>query len=142
MPTLHFATGTQAAKKLGARCQKGDLHRIRRGIYIDTQDQDEITKTLESKWPQIACYVFDNPIAIAKTAEERKPAAGRLYLATSNVNKTRMVKVCHLKLNIYPGNNSLGVEPFVLNMRRSNQARYLMENLRPSRGEENEQKAD
>ena len=140
MPTLHFAKGTQAAKKLAARCQKGDLHRIRRGIYIDTQDQDEITKTLESKWPQIACYVFDKPIAIARTAAERKPAAGRLYLATSNVNKTRTVKVGHLKLNIDPGNNSLGVEPFALNMRRSNQARYLMENLRPSRGEENEKK--
>jgi len=139
MPKIYLSN-TQESKKLVNQYQKGDLHRIKRGIYIDTHDKDEIAKTLENKWPQIACYVFDDPVAIARTAAEGRPAAGRLYFATSNVTKTRTVKVGHLKLNIEPGNNSLAIEPFVLDMRRSNQARYLMENLKPSRGEEKEKK--
>ena len=127
MPTLQFATSTQEAKRLSLLYKKGVLHRIRRGIYIDTEDKNEITKTLESKWPQIASYVFDDPIAIARTAAEGRPAGGRVYLLTDKVTTTRVVEVGHLKLNIDPGNNSLAVDPFALDLRRSNQARYLLE---------------
>lgn len=140
MPRLQFARDTQEAKRLSGLYKKGELHRIRRGIYIDTKDEKEIAKTLEKKWPQIACYVFNEPIAIARTAVEAKPAVGRLYLVTDKVTRSRVVEVGHLKLSIEPGNNNLAVEPFVLDMRRSNQARYLLENLKSSRLDKRERK--
>ena len=134
MARLFFARGQQQAKKLAYRYQKGELNRIRRGIYVDVENEDEVAKTLESKWYEIARYIFVEPIAIARTAVELKPAGGRLYLVSSRVTARRTVDVGHLRFDIEPGNDKLGVEQFTLEMKRSNQARYMLENLKFSRG--------
>lgn len=134
MAKLFFARGQQQAKKLAYRYQKGELNRIRRGIYVDVENEDEVAKTLESKWYEIARYIFVEPIAIARTAVELKPAGGRLYLVSSRVTARRTVDVGHLRFDIEPGNDKLGVEQFTLEMKRSNQARYMLENLKFSRG--------
>lgn len=140
MPTLQFATDTQESKRLALLHKKGTLHRIRRGIYIDSEDKYEVAKVIENNWHQIAAYLYEGSIAIARTAAEGKPASGRVYLATDKVTKERVVKVDGLELSIEPGNSKLAVEPFVLDMKRSSHARYLLENLKSSRGEKKRRK--
>ena len=97
MAKLFFARGEKQAKKLAYQYQKGELNRIRRGIYVDVENEDEVAKTLESKWYEIARYIFVEPIAIARTAVELKPAGGRLYLVSSRVTARRTVDVGHLR---------------------------------------------
>ena len=125
---------TNEALKASRLAAQGKLHRIRNGIYIDTSDKEEITKTLDSKWMDIACKIFDDPVAIARTAAELSPAKGELYLVSSKLRAPRTTPVGHLKFHISPGNTDSGVEQVSLEMRRSNPARYCLENLARSRG--------
>ena len=133
MAKLIFPSSEEAQKasRLAAR---GELHRIRNGIYIDTSDADEIIKTLNSKWMVVACKIFDEPVAVARTAAELRPAEGRLYFVSSTLNAPRTTQVGHLTFYISPGNTGQGVEQISLEMRRSSPARYCIENLAPSRG--------
>jgi hypothetical protein len=117
------------------------LHRVRNGIYTDTSDKDEITRTLNNNWMQLACNIFDGPVAVARTAAELRPADGRLYFVSSTLKATRTTQVGHLEFHISPGNTDQGVEPIGLDIKRSTPARYCLENLAPSRGNKNSKKA-
>ncbi len=128
---------SQKASRLAAQ---GKLHRIRRGIYIDTNDATEIAKTLNNQWMAVACQIFDSPVAVARTAAELSPAEGRLYFVSSKYKRSRTVQVGHLRFTISPGDTDHGVEQITLEMRRSNQARYCLENLAPSRGNKHSKK--
>jgi fido (protein-threonine AMPylation protein) len=139
MTKLYFPT-KEEAKKAYKLTAKGDLFCIRNGIYINTHDLKEITKTLNNEWMEIACHIFNNPVAVARTAAELKPAEGRLYFVSSKLKKRRTVKVMHLKFDISPGNTGQGVEQITLKMKRSNTARYCLENLALSRGNKNSKK--
>jgi serine/threonine-protein kinase HipA len=57
MAKLYFSSGTDA-KKMARLRERGELYRIRRGIYIDTDDPDETKRTLDEKWPDIARYLY------------------------------------------------------------------------------------
>lgn len=114
---------------------KGLLHRIRRGIYIDTDDEHEIANTLDNKWMDIACNIFNEPIAVARTAAELGPAKGRLYFVSNKIRKRRKVQIEHLIFDLSPGNTDQGVQPLTLELRRSKPARYCLENLAQSRGD-------
>ena len=116
---------------------KGELYRIRNGIYIDTHDPEEITNTLDNNWMEVACKIIDGPVAVARTAVELRPADGRLYLVSSKLRSHRAVKIWHLNFDISPGNTDQGVEQLSLKMKRSNPARYCLENLALSRGNKN-----
>ncbi len=131
---------SEEAQKASRLAAKGELHRIRRGIYIDTSDAEEITKTLNNKWMEIACKIFDGLVAVARTAAELKPAEGRLYFVSGKLKSPRTVQVGHLNFSISPGNTDQGVEQVSLEMRRSNPARYCLENLAPSRGDKESKK--
>ena len=50
---------SEEAQKASRLAAKGKLHRIRKGIYIDTDDTEEITNTLNNKWMEVACKIFD-----------------------------------------------------------------------------------
>lgn len=128
------------AQKASRLAAKGELFRIRNGIYTDTRDPKEITHTLNNKWMEVACKIFDDPVAVARTAVELRPAEGRLYFVSSKLRAQRAVNVWHLTFDISPGNTDLGVEQFSLEMKRSNPARYCLENLAQSRGDENSKK--
>lgn len=139
MNKLYFPTKDEA-QKASRRFAKGKLYRIRNGIYIATHDTDEIAKALENQWMELACHLFDSPVAIARTAAELRPAEGRLYFASSVLKKQRTVEVGHLKLTVSPGNTDQGVEQVGMEMRRSIPARYYLENLAFSRGNKNSRK--
>ncbi len=131
---------SEEAQKASRLAAQGKLHRIRKGIYINTSDTEEITKTLNNKWMEIACKIFDGPVAVARTAAELRPAEGRLYFVSSKLRSPRVVQVGHLNFSISPGNTDQGVEQVSLEMRRSNPARYCLENLAPSRGNKKSKK--
>ncbi|MBE9548442.1 MAG: Fic family protein [Proteobacteria bacterium] len=133
MAKLYFP-GSEESQKASRRVISGELHRIRPGIYITTHDPEEITRALNNEWMDVASYLFPEPVAVARTAVELKPAEGRLYFVSSQLKQVRTVKVGHLKFDIAPGNTTSGVEQFSLNMKRSNPARYCLENLVFSRG--------
>jgi fido (protein-threonine AMPylation protein) len=139
MAKVTFPTGKEA-QKASRLAEKGELFRIRRGIYIDTSDPEEITKTLNNKWMEVACNIIDGPVAVARTAVELKPAEGRLYFVSSKLRAHRAVNVWHLNFDISPGNTNLGVERVSLEMKRSNPARYFLENMALSRGNKSSRK--
>ena len=131
---------SEEAQKASRLTAQGKLHRIRKGIYTDTSDPEEITKTLNNKWMDVACKIFDGPVAVARTASELGPAEGRLYFVSSKLRASRTTQVGHLIFYISPGNTDCGVEQIHLDLRRSNPARYCLENLAPSRGSKNSKK--
>ncbi len=133
MATLYFSAGSNA-KKLARLRAKGELYRIRRGLYIDTDDPDEVRRALENNWPDIAHFLFGETVAVARTAAELRPAGGRLYCVSEALSGKRTVTVGHLLFDIAPGVVDEGVEQFTLNMKRSNAARMCLENLSASRG--------
>jgi len=133
MAKLYFSSGADA-KILARLRERGELYRIRRGIYIDTFDPDEIERTLDEKWPDVANYLYGETLAVARTAAELKPAGGRLYCVSAKLSGKRTIEVGHLLFDIAPGVVDIGVEQFTLNMKRSNQARMCLENLAASRG--------
>ena len=135
-----FFPSSKEAQKASRLAAKGELFRIRNGMYIDTQDREEITRTLNNNWMEVACNIFDGPVAVARTAVELRPAEGRLYFVSGKLLAHRVVEVWHLDFDISPGNTNLGVEQVSLEMKRSNQARYCLENLVLSRGDKSSKK--
>ena len=131
---------SEEAQKASRLAAQGKLHRIRKGIYTDTSDSEDITKTLNNKWMDVACKIFDSPVAVARTASELRPAEGRLYFVSSKLKASRTTQVGHLIFYISPGDTDNGVEQIHLELRRSNPARYCLENLAPSRGSKNSKK--
>ena len=63
-----FFPSSKEAQKASRLAAKGELFRIRNGIYIDTHDPEEITKTLNNNWMEVACNIFDGPVAVASVA--------------------------------------------------------------------------
>jgi len=139
MTKLFFSHGPEA-KKLAIRYSKGELQRIRKGIYIDSFNENDIKQTLENNWHQVACYLFDSPLIVARTAAELKPAKGNLYFVSAELTGRRTVTVQHLNFNIVPGNTTTGTLQFSVNLKKSNRARMCLENLAPSRGNKNSKK--
>ena len=139
MAKLIFPSGkeTQKAYKLTA---KGEWTRLRNGIYIESKDSDEIAKALDNDWMEVASNIFDDPVVVARTAAELRPAEGRLYFVSNKLRSPRVVKVGHLEFVIAHGNIDRGVQQVSLDMKRSKPARYCLENLAPSRGNKNSKK--
>lgn len=132
MANLYFPSDTADAKRLSRLYQQGKLHRIRQGIYIDANSISELEPTLNSRWYEVAEFLFDRPVATHRTAAELKPVQGRIYL-TAAVQKRHSVRVGPLQFDVFPGELVQGVEPFVPSMNRSNLPRQCLENLMPSR---------
>lgn len=128
---------TQKASRLTL---SGEWHRIRNGIYIDTNDPNEIIRTLNNNWMEVAGNIIDDPVAVARTAVELEPAEGRLYFVSNKLTSPRVIKVGHLEFSVSHGNIDRGVQQVSLNMKRSNPARYCLENLVLSRGDKNSRK--
>lgn len=131
MATLYFVTDDSQREIRNAR-RAGKLFLIRKGIYIDTNNEAVVNKTIISQWRRIAQFLFKGSIAAFRTADELRPMNGRIYLLAEDLTR-RTVAVGPVKFIVNTGNTSVGVEPFDPEMMRSNPARLLLENLSLSR---------
>ena len=133
MPSLIFPNSTAEAKKLALAVQKGDLTRIRRGIYTDAA-YEEIPSLLHNRWYEVVAYLFGSDSLIAyRTACELKPSQGLVFIVADVQKRRRVVVGGSLAIEVLPGNPSQGREPFLGGMCRSNLARQCLENLVSSR---------
>ncbi len=133
MATLTFLNNENAdqIKKL---VNKGLLTRVRNKVYIDTNQEDEIVDTLNSKWMEVAANLFDDAVLVARTAAQLTVADNYIYLVSDKIVKQRSVPVKHLNFILIPGNATDGIEPISMGLHRSDMARYCLENLVRSRG--------
>ncbi len=131
MTELYFAQSGDSS--LSRKAGRGELFRIRNGIYANTADPAEQARLLNENWMAVANYLFPDGILVDRTAVELKPAEGRVYLLVKAVKKRNVVNVGSLHFDVSGGNVSLGVEQVNLDIKRSAQARYCLENLSPSR---------
>ena len=132
MPVLYFASDKKTRDSLRNAYRRGELFRIRQGIYTDYGDREGIETVLNQQWYKVAKYLFRNAIAVFRTAAELKPVNGRVYLMVPD-RQRRTVKVGALEFIVDSGVVDKGVEPFVPEMSRSNTARQMLENLSPAR---------
>lgn len=132
MATLYFVTDDNSQRDIRNARRAGKLFLIRKGIYIDTNNEAVVNKTIINQWQRIAQFLFKGSIAAFRTADELRPMNGRIYLLVENL-KRRTVAVGPVEFIIDTGNTSVGVEPFDPEMMRSNPDRLLLENLSLSR---------
>lgn len=139
MASLYLVTGIASRNALQKRFRRGELTRVRKGIYADTNDEADIKNTILSEWVTIATYLFEDAVAVFRTAAELKPFKDRVYLMVAE-GARRTVAVGPLKLTIESGVVDQGVEPFHPDMNRSNLHRQLLENLTLSRAKSGSKK--
>lgn len=132
MTNLYFSADIESRDALQKRFEKGELKRVRKGIYVDTDSLEGRDEAILKGWVKIAKFLFDDPIAVYRTAAELKPHEGRVFLMVPESIR-RTVEVGPLKLTIENGVTVQGVEPFDMDMLRSNFPRIILENLSLSR---------
>jgi Uncharacterized conserved protein len=132
MSTLYFVTDRKSRDSLRNGYRRGELFRIRQGIYIDSSNKNDVENILNQQWYKIAKYLFEDAIAVFRTAVELKPVEGRIYLLVRGL-KRRTVTVGPLQFVVDSGIVDKGIEPFVPEMNRSNLPRQWLENLTPAR---------
>ncbi len=132
MADLYLVTDISTRNALQRRFRRGELTRVRNGVYVDSHDTAEIAEIIRKEWVAIANFLFTNPVAVYRTAFELGPANNRVYLMVA-MGKRRSVTVGPLQLSIEAGDVEHGVEHFSLSMRRSNVPRQLLENLTSGR---------
>ena len=132
MANLYFVTDKKSRDSLRNSYRRGELFRIRQGIYVDSSGKNDVENILNQQWYKIAKYLFEDAIAVFRTAVELKPVEGRIYLTVPEL-KRRTVIVGPLQLVVDSGIVDKGTEPFIPEMNRSNLPRQLLENLLPAR---------
>ena len=132
MAILYLATDAVIRKELQRYFRRGGLTRIRKDVYVDTDDIVEIEDTLREEWVRVANFLFVDPLAVYRTAVELRPVNNRVYLMVAT-GARRTVDVGPVQFTIEAGDIEHGVEPLGLEMKRSNLARQLLENLTSTR---------
>lgn len=128
MADLYLVTDISTRNALQRRFRRGELTRVRNGVYVDSHDPVGIAEIIRKEWVAIANFLFVDPVAVYRTAFELGPVNDRVYLMVPR-GKRRSVTVGPLQLSIEAGDVEHGVEHFSLSMRRSNVPRQLLENL-------------
>ena len=134
MASLLLVSDISTRTALQRRYRRGELTRVRNGVYVDSHDPAEIEKVISTEWVAIANFLFADPVAVYRTAFELGPVNNRVYLMVAR-GKRRSVTVGTLQLSIEAGDVEHGVEPVGPAMRRSNVPRQLLENLTSVRTE-------
>jgi Fic/DOC family len=133
--SLYFPRGKADSNRLSRRVEKGELVRIRRGVYTDEFDPDRLPSLLQSRWHEVVKALCPaGTIAAYRTAMELRPEQGQIFLAAPIVRRKTIVVHPSLTLQLLPADTALGTEPFLPALFRSNPARQLLENLTRSRG--------
>ena len=134
MANLHLVTDISTRNALQRRYRRGELTRVRNGVYVDSHDPAEMAEVIRREWVAIANFLFTEPIAVYRTAFELGPANNRVYLMVAR-GKRRSVTVGSLQLSIEAGDVEHGIESFGPAMQRSNVPRQLLENITSVRTE-------
>ena len=132
MASLFLATDAAIRKELQRHFRRGRLTRVRKDVYVDTDDIVEIEDLLREEWVRIANFLFVDPLAVYRTAVELRPANNRVYLMVATGTR-RTVAVGSVQFTVEAGDIEHGFERFGLEMKRSTLARRLLENLTSTR---------
>jgi len=131
MAKLIFAHDTTEAKRLAAAVSRGELKRVRQGIYTDAA-WEEIPKLLQNKWYQIVEHLYPSAVVSHSTAVSLLPKNKVVYI-TAPVKIRKKIQINDLlTLEVLPGDVEYLKEPFQPNSFRSSPTRYLLENLQIS----------
>ena len=129
MANLYFVTDKKSRDSLRNSYRRGELFRIRQGIYVDSSGKNDVENILNQQWYKIAKYLFEDAIAVFRTAVELRPVEGRIYLMVRGL-KRRTVTVGPLQFVVDSGIVDKGMEPFVPEMNRSNLPRSARQRRR------------
>lgn len=133
--SLYFPQTKGDSNRLSRQVAKGQLLRIRSGVYTDELDPANWPSLLESRWYEVVKAMCPaGTIAAYRTAIELRPVDGRVFLAAPIGRRKTIVVHSSLTLQLLPSDTELGTEPFLPDFFRSNPARQCLENLNRSRG--------
>ncbi len=128
MPKLIFPQDSSDAKRLAKAVSKGELKRIRQGIYTDA-DWAEIPQLLDNKWYEVVTRLYPGAIVSHSTAAMLRPQNKVVHI-TANIKIRKKVPISDaLIIEVHPGDTSQLTQPFMPALFRSAPARYLLENL-------------
>ena len=131
MTQLIFAKDTAEAKQFSKAVGRGELKRIRQGIYTDAA-WEAIPKLLHNKWYQIVNYLYPSAVVSHATAVSLLPQNKVIYI-TAPIKIRKKVQISDLlTIEVLPGDVEHLKEPFQPGSFRSSPARYLLENLQIS----------
>jgi len=131
MNQLIFVQDIQQAKRLSKAVSKGQLKRVRQGIYTDAA-WEAIPQLLHSKWYQVVEYLYPTAIISHSTAVSLLPNNNMIYI-TAAVKIRKKIRISDkLIIEVLPGDITSLSEPFQLRSRKSAPERYLLENLQIS----------
>ena len=131
MTKLIFAKDTSEAKQLSKAVGRGELKRIRQGIYTDAEWED-IPKLLKNRWYQVVEYLYPSAVVSHATAVSLLPENKVIYI-TAPVKIRKKVQISDLlTIEVLPGDVEHLKEPFQPHSYRSSPSRYLLENLQIS----------
>jgi len=131
MTQLIFAKDTAEAKQLSKAVGRGELKRIRQGIYTDAAWED-IPILLHNKWYQIVEYLYPSAVVSHASAVSLLPQNKVIYI-TAPIKIRKKVQISDLlTIEVLPGDVKHLKEPFQPGSFRSSPTRYLLENLQIS----------
>jgi hypothetical protein len=131
MSQLLFAKDTPEAKCFSKAVGRGELKRIRQGIYTDAAWED-IPKLVHNKWYQIVEYLYPTAVASHATAVSLSPQNNVVYI-TAPIKIRKKIQISDiLTIEVLPGDVDHLKEPFQPKSFRSTPTRYLLENLQIS----------
>ena len=140
MSELIFPIDTADAKRLSRRVSRGELHRIRQGIYTDA-DWGDIPKLLKNRWYEVVSYLYPSAIVSHATACLLQPAHDVVHITADVKIRKKVVVSEGLTIEVHPGNVTELIELFNPPLYRSSPARYLLENLQITHKDINAPKA-
>jgi len=107
---------------------KGELKRIRQGIYTDA-DWPEIPRLLNSQWHEVVTRLYPGAIVSHATSVLLRPQNKVVHI-TASVKVRKKVPISDaLIIEVHPGDTTQLTQPFMPALFRSAPARYLLENL-------------
>lgn len=135
MSSLIFPANTTHAKDLSRKAKAGRIRKLSHGIYTD-----DLTKPAEmiiaEQWMEIVAHLIPGGILSFRTALELAPArdqeSGNLTVFVTSTYSKQIVLV-PLIIKVSPGDITNYTEPVLPNLKRSNIARALLENLSATR---------
>ncbi|KGK42878.1 Fic family protein [Nitrincola sp. A-D6] len=132
MADLFFARDVASSKALSKQVQKGQLIRIRQGIYTDASF-DEIEPLIKLRWADIVSFLKPDAILAYRTAFEMTPVDGQVFVVADTKSRYKIAVASSLVIHVLPGNTQVMTTRTLAQIQNSNPTRQLLENLLPSR---------
>lgn len=130
MNSLYIAKNSQESKQYARLAKQNSLRRLYRGIYTDNFD-DPIEALIQRHWMPIAAHIVSQGILSYRTALELVPTRLnddiKIIFMTSTYS--RQISLPGLEIKVYKGDNTQHTQPVLPELSRSNEARFILENL-------------